>query len=141
MRVSADQPIITLVYIIGGIAAYFVYKLITETEKYKLFKGLGFIFDIVIGLFIGINFLALTHLFFAGQLKYFMFIGYTLGMLIANILLRRPIEIIINKINKGVKIIMNKVKEFFKKVWNKISKVAQSIFKGGKKDEHNNNRA
>ena len=138
MREAADQPIITLAFAIGGALAYIVYKIITEAERSAIFKKYSVLLDIIIGLYIGLSFLAISHFLFNGKLKYYMPIGYVMGMILANMFLERPIEILVKLIKKGVKIIMAKIKEFFTKMWNKISKTAQSIFKGGKKDEQNN---
>lgn len=140
MNETATQPLITLTYALGGIVAYFFYKLVSEVRIIKYFNRYSVLLDILIGLFVGLLFLGISHFLFNGVLAYYMPIGYVMGIIIAYMLFQKPIELIINQIKKGVKIFMKKFKEFTKKLWNKITTFAQSIFKGGEKNEQKNNK-
>lgn len=135
MNATAIQPYAAAVYILGGIVAYFIYKLLTEISKLRLLQGLQVLLDALAGLAIGLCFMAIAHFLFDGVLKVYMVATFALGIVLAKVIFGKPIEQIAEIIVKGVIKIMDKVSAFFKKIWNKIKDFAQSITKGGKKDE------
>jgi len=134
MNETAAQPYAALTFTLGGIIAYFIYKLLTETQKIRLLQGLQVLLDILAGLAIGICFMAIVHYLFDGVLKVYMVATFALGILLAKIIFGKAMEQIAEIIIKGAIKIMEKVSAFFKKIWNKIKDFAQSITKGGKKD-------
>jgi hypothetical protein len=135
MNDTAIQAYAAVTFALSGIIAYFIYKLLTEAQKFSLLNGLQIPLDAAAGLSIGLCFIAAAHFLFDGVLKLYMAAAFAGGMLLAKAVFGKLIELIIATIIKGVIYIMNKVSEFFKKVWNKIKAFAQSITKGGKKDE------
>ncbi len=135
MNTTATQPYTATVYILAGIVAYFIYKLLTGISKLRLLQGLQVPIDALAGLAIGLCFIGVAHFLFDGVLKVYMVATFAFGMLLAKVIFGRPIEQVAEIIIKGVIKIMDKVSAFFKKLWNKIKDFAQSITKGGKKDE------
>jgi len=138
MNETAVQPDTAATFALGGIIAYFIYKLLTETQKIRLLQGLQVVLDILAGLAIGACFMAIVHYLFDGVLKLYMVLTFVLGIILAKATFGKAMEQVAQIIIKGVIKVMDKVKTFFKKIWNKIKDFAQSITKGGKQDEQDN---
>ncbi len=138
MNETAVQPYTAATFALGGIIAYFIYKLLTETQKIRLLQGLQVVLDILAGLAIGACFMAIVHYLFDGVLKLYMVLTFVLGIILAKATFGKAMEQVAQIIIKGVIKVMDKVKTFFKKIWNKIKDFAQSITKGGKQDEQDN---
>lgn len=141
MNDTAIQAYAALSFALSGVLAYFVYKLFTVMQKVRLLKGLQIPLDALAGLSIGACFIASLHFMFDGLLKLYMVGAFAGGMFLARAIFGKAAEQLAESTIKGVKIVMEKVKTFFKKVWNKIKSFAESITKGGNKDEQDTDKS
>jgi len=89
---SGIQPLLALVFIVGGALCYLPKILLGWLPMQKRLPVSRHLLEGVWGLFYTVAFGAVSHVAYDGRIKYFTMLSYLIGALLAALFLKLPME-------------------------------------------------